>query len=146
MTDRKMKVGLLLNPKAGVGGPVGLKGSDGVYGDAIRLGGQSKVAERAKSCIERIAHDGIEWFTVPGEMGGDIFEQLGIPCYLAGGPIDPDTSAENTRHCVPLLCEQGIDLLLFAFVKKPEYENTIIESGLDPSFPRRRESRKLKRS
>ena len=71
MNDRKMKVGLLLNPKAGVGGPVGLKGSDGVYGDAMLLGGQSKVADRAKVCLERIDHDGIEWFTVPGEMGGD---------------------------------------------------------------------------
>ena len=109
-----MKVGLLFNPKAGVGGPVGLKGSDGVYGDAIQLGGQSKVAGRAASCLERIAHDEIEWFTVPGVMGGDILEQLGIPSHLLGGPIDPDTSAEDTRHCVRLICEQGIDLLLFA--------------------------------
>ena len=114
MTARKMKIGLLLNPKAGVGGPVGLKGSDGVYGDAIRLGGKSRVAERVKSCLERMDQNGIEWFTVPGGMGGDIFEQLGIPCHLVGGPIDADTSAEDTRHGVSLLCEQGLDLLLFA--------------------------------
>lgn len=114
MTARKMKVGLLLNPRAGVGGPVGLKGSDDVYDDAIRLGGQSKVADRVKSCIERIAHDGIEWFTVAGEMGADSLEQLGITFHQVGGPIDADTSAEDTRRGVPLLCEQGIDLLLFA--------------------------------
>ena len=66
-----MKVGLLLNPKAGVGGPVGLKGSDGVYSEAMLLGGQSKVTDRAEACLEQIVHDGIEWFTVPGEMGGE---------------------------------------------------------------------------
>ncbi|HAT26662.1 MAG TPA: ATP-NAD kinase, partial [Gammaproteobacteria bacterium] len=114
MTDRKMKVGLLLNPKAGVGGPVGLKGSDGVYGDAMLLGGQSKVADRAEACLERIAHDGIEWFTVPGEMGGDSLGHLGITCHLVGGLIAADTSAEDTRQGVRLLCEQGVDLLLFA--------------------------------
>ncbi len=114
MPGRKMKVGLLLNPKSGVGGPVGLKGSDGVYGDALRLGGQSKVANRVKACIERIAHDGIEWFTVQGEMGGVTLQQLGITFHLIGASIDPDTSADDTRQCVPLLCEQGIDLLLFA--------------------------------
>ena len=114
MTDRKMKVGLLLNPKAGVGGPVGLKGSDGVYGEAMLLGGQSKVASRAEACLERLAHDGIEWFTVPGEMGGDSLGHLGITCQLVGGLIATDTSAEDTRHGVRLLCEQGVDLLLFA--------------------------------
>ncbi len=114
MTDRKMKVGLLLNPKAGVGGPVGLKGSDGVYGEAMLLGGQSKVADRAEACLERIVHDGIEWFTVPGEMGGDSLGHLGITCHLVGGLIAADTSAEDTRQGVRLLCEQGVDLLLFA--------------------------------
>ena len=114
MTDRKMKVGLLLNPKAGVGGPVGLKGSDGVYGEAMLLGGQSKVADRVEACLERIAHDGIEWFTVPGEMGGDSLGRLGITCRLVGGLIGADTSAEDTRQGVRSLCEQGVDLLLFA--------------------------------
>ena len=60
MTDRKIKVGLVLNPKAGVGGPVGLKGSDGVYDDAMSLGGESKVADRVAACLQRIEHDGIE--------------------------------------------------------------------------------------
>ena len=114
MTKRKIKIGLLLNPKAGVGGPVGLKGSDGVYGDAMLLGGQSKVADRTVACLERMTHDGIEWFTVPGEMGGDSLAHLGITCHLVGGLIAADTSAEDTRHGVRLLCEQGVDLLLFA--------------------------------
>tara|TARA_B110000285_G_scaffold91539_1_gene104861 strand:+ start:5535 stop:6665 length:1131 start_codon:yes stop_codon:yes gene_type:complete len=114
MTKRKIKIGLLLNPKAGVGGPVGLKGSDGVYGDAMLLGGQSKVADRTVACLERMTHDGIEWFTVPGEMGGDSLAHLGITCHLVGGLIAADTSAEDTRRGVRLLCEQGVDLLLFA--------------------------------
>jgi predicted polyphosphate/ATP-dependent NAD kinase len=114
MTDRKIKVGLVLNPKAGVGGPVGLKGSDGVYGDAMSLGGESKVADRVAACLERIAHDGIEWFTVPGEMGGDSLGHLGITCHLVDWGNIANTSAEDTRHVVRLLCEQGVDLLLFA--------------------------------
>ena len=120
MTDRKIKVGLVLNPKAGVGGPVGLKGSDGVYDDAMSLGGVSKVADRVAACLERIAHDGIEWFTVPGEMGGDSLGHLGITFHLvdlgntANTANTANTSAEDTRHVVRLLCEQGVDLLLFA--------------------------------
>jgi predicted polyphosphate/ATP-dependent NAD kinase len=117
MTDRKIKVGLVLNPKAGVGGPVGLKGSDGVYDDAMSLGGESKVADRVAACLQRIEHDGIEWFTVPGEMGGDSLGHLGITFHLVdlGNTANTaNTSAEDTRHVVRLLCEQGVDLLLFA--------------------------------
>jgi len=36
VAETKLKVGLLLNPMAGIGGPVGLKGSDGVFDEAIR--------------------------------------------------------------------------------------------------------------
>ena len=75
---------------------------------------KARLPTGVKSCIERIAHDGIEWFTVAGEMGADSLEQLGITFHQVGGPIDADTSAEDTRRGVPLLCEQGIDLLLFA--------------------------------
>ena len=114
MTHRKIKIGLLLNPKAGVGGPIGLKGSDGVYGDAMLLGGQSKVADRTAACLERIAHGGVEWFSVPGEMGGDSLSRMGITCHIVGDVIAADTSAEDTLHVVRLLCEQGVDLLLFA--------------------------------
>ena len=109
-----MKIGLLLNPRAGVGGPVGLKGSDGVYDEAIRLGGQSRVSERAKACVERISREGVEWFTVSGQMGADTLAELGISFQLVGGPIGANSSAEDTRHGVRKLCEQRIDLLLFA--------------------------------
>ena len=88
MTNRKLKIGLLLNPKAGIGGPVGLKGSDGVYAEAIALGGQSKVAERVKTCIERITSEKIEWFTVPGAMGSNVLADLGIPGHTVGIQID----------------------------------------------------------
>ena len=114
MTDRKMKVALLLNPKAGIGGSVGLKGSDGVYEEALLLGGKSRVLERASACIANINQEEIEWLTVPGEMGGNMLKKMGIACSLVGKEPALDTSAEDTQASVRSLCGEGPDLFLFA--------------------------------
>ena len=57
MVDRKFKIGLVVNPVAGIGGPVGLKGSDGLFEEAIALGGESKVADRVSVCLQGLPMD-----------------------------------------------------------------------------------------
>ncbi len=43
-----MRVGFIVNPIAGMGGRVGLKGTDGVVDEAIRRGAKPVSPERAK--------------------------------------------------------------------------------------------------
>ena len=52
--EKKLTIGLVLNPLAGVGGPAALKGSDGVelYKLATELGYESKVADRVSRTFE----------------------------------------------------------------------------------------------
>lgn len=109
-----LRIGLVVNPYAGIGGPVGLKGSDGVYEQAQRLGGISRVAERVGQAIEQIDHSHIHWVTVTGAMGEDILKQHAVPFEVLNLDIPAQTTAEDTRRATQYLCEAGIDLLLFA--------------------------------
>ncbi len=113
MTDRAFRIGLVVNPLAGVGGPAGLKGSDGVYEEALSRGARSQVADRVALCLNALPSVGIEWFTASGSMGGDYLEVRSIP-FQAVGETPEQTSPEDTRALVQTLCRSDIDLLLFA--------------------------------
>jgi predicted polyphosphate/ATP-dependent NAD kinase len=108
-----LKIGFLINPLAGVGGPVGLKGSDGLYEQSLALGGSSKVAERAMQCLELLVHRDIQWLTAPGVMGADVLSRLSIDHDVVGDPLPTPTSGQDTRRCVSELADAGIELLLF---------------------------------
>lgn len=110
----QLRIGLVLNPYAGIGGPVGLKGSDGVFEQALARGGRSKVAERVSQCLQGLPHERIEWLTLSGSMGAELLAALGIASQVVFAPALLPTTAEDTRVGVSKLCEQGIDLLLFA--------------------------------
>ena len=120
---RPLRIGLILNPVAGIGGMVALKGSDGVVAEAKARGGESQVAARAGVCVQKILQAGcpIEWLTMPGEMGAALLQgalrQCPGPSKLLEivGEIQPGaTHAEDTQRGCLLLEDQSIDLLLFA--------------------------------
>ena len=118
MNKPPLRVGLILNPIAGIGGPVALKGSDGVVAQARARGSESQVAGRAGACIRRIlsALDDVEavnWVTMPGEMGADVLYAEGAACTVLGEIEAGNTTADDTRRGVVLLDACGIDLLLF---------------------------------
>ena len=48
-----MKIGFLINPIAGMGGSVGLKGTDNLYEDALKLGAKPVSPSRAREFIMR---------------------------------------------------------------------------------------------
>ncbi len=70
--DMTTRVGLIVNPIAGIGGRVGLKGSDGleVQQRARELGAVLASLERAVQALKRLAsfQDKIELVTFPSKM------------------------------------------------------------------------------
>ncbi|MDD1723267.1 MAG: ATP-NAD kinase, partial [Methanothrix sp.] len=73
MTAAKVaKIGFLINPIAGMGGRVGLKGTDGLAaGQALAKGAAPQSEERAGVCLHSLPGqlDNIQFLTVGGEMG-----------------------------------------------------------------------------
>jgi predicted polyphosphate/ATP-dependent NAD kinase len=128
MTDR-LHLGLIINPLAGLGGSLALKGSDG---QEMRERIQSLGPEqrnRARDRVERAFvplrdHLGdLQVTTWTEAMGANLMSALGIsaavPAAAAAGGERPsdllfDTAAEDTRSAALALKAAGIDLLIFA--------------------------------
>ncbi|MCD6397437.1 MAG: NAD(+)/NADH kinase, partial [Spirochaetaceae bacterium] len=108
------KIGLIVNPVAGMGGSVGLKGTDGTaYKKALKLGAQPVTPARTKDFFNHIRRkDEIDLFTAPGKMGEDHIRNLGISSKVSGRKAE-ETSSEDTRTIAVEMLEQGIELLIF---------------------------------
>lgn len=116
MSDTHWRVGLVVNPIAGIGGRAGLKGSDGDRAAlAAKLGVSSQVPGRVTLALEELARipDAMTWFCAAGAMGADVLQAAGIEATTvhATGAV---TTADDTRNAVKQMLKAGIDLLLFA--------------------------------
>ncbi len=112
------KLGLIINPIAGMGGRVGLKGTDGpeVLARAIQLGAVPRAQERVREALNQIAsmHDKLRILTFPGAMGEFAVRSSGMAPNLLSSKISELTSAEDTQRAAALMRQEGVDLLLFA--------------------------------
>ena len=116
--SRPPRLGLLVNPIAGMGGRVALKGTDGpeVLAQALRRGARPVAPERARHALEAIARAdaSIGLLAAPGVMGEDLAAQAGLTA-RATGPAHPgQTTADDTRVAAREMLEAGVELLLFA--------------------------------
>lgn len=114
-------IGLIINPLAGVGGPAGFKGSDGVAEQAIALGIVPKAAQRTRVALEGLLalRDRLQFVTYPGAMGADLLDEMGFAYRLPEGvereqQSDAQTTADDTRKAVELLQNSNVALILFA--------------------------------
>lgn len=115
------RIGLIVNPVAGLGGSVGLKGSDGaeVVARARQLGAEPRAMARAATALERLAaawsptQPHPELVCGPGDMGQSAAAMAGWPAAVAG-TAEAVTSAADTRRLARDMAEHGADLLLFA--------------------------------
>ncbi len=114
------KLGLIVNPIAGMGGRVGLKGTDGeiVYRQALALGAQPRAHFRAVEALKVIT-DAIPEVTLIAcakSMGEEAARECGILPILIDGALSHDcrTSAEDTRRAALEMRHAGVDILLFA--------------------------------
>ena len=116
-----VRIGILANPDAGLGGRLGLKGSDGQAELARSRGAEDRSGPRLESMLghfSRIHRDEstqIEWITSKGRMGTewipDEFE-IGTISVIHQSP--GKTSASDTLDAVADLLEHGVDLLVYS--------------------------------
>lgn len=110
------KLGLIINPVAGLGGSVGLKGSDGLVEEALARGAVPQSERRAEVAMQELLgmKDSITVYTGSGSMGEKVAKDLGYHCVVMESAQAESTSAEDTRALSLWLQEQGMDLILFA--------------------------------
>jgi len=110
------RLGLIVNPLAGLGGSVGLKGSDGKADEALKLGATPKSNQRTQTALEVVAplRDRIQVVTCPGDMGEDLVKSMGFSHSVLPMSASTPSSAEDTRTAATMIRDSGVDLLLFA--------------------------------
>ena len=116
-----VRLGLLVNPDAGLGGRLGLKGSDGQAELARSKGAEDRSGPRMRLMLEyfsklrRSGFEGIEWVSSEGRMGTDwLPEGATIGSVRTTHSSSGSTSADDTAAAVGELLKEGIDLLVYA--------------------------------
>jgi len=101
-----------------MGGPVGLKGTDGadILAQAQKLGAIPHARERTIETLKQLLplKEQFELLTCPQSMGQDAAAKCGFTPKLIGLPIADVTTANDTQNAAKILRDAGIDLLLFA--------------------------------
>jgi len=112
-----MKLGFIVNPIAGMGGKVGLKGTDGVLKEAIAKGAKPIAPERAVEFLQRLEAKKedreVEVTTCSDIMGEKEAKTAGFPVKILRMRIGKETSAEDTKAAVNLLAAAKVDLIVF---------------------------------
>jgi len=119
------RLGLIINPIAGLGGRVGLKGSDGleIQRQALALGAQPQSHLRAALALEalRPLREAFELVTPPGGMGENVAHLCGFEPLLYPSPSGRGvrgeggmTTADDTIRAGQEMLHLPVDLLLFA--------------------------------
>ncbi len=110
------KIGFLINPIAGMGGAVGLKGTDGrkTPREAIRKGAKPVSREKGLRYLEELQRvdNRVEFLIAPGSMGENIADQLKLGHDLIGR-IGGTTTSEDTIKIARLMRRKKVDLIVF---------------------------------
>jgi predicted polyphosphate/ATP-dependent NAD kinase len=107
------KIGLIVNPIAGMGGSVGLKGTDGkIYKRAIELGAKPTTPERIENTLALVNRKDLYFITAPSKMGEDYIKKFNFK-YEVVSKIEEETNANDTKRIIREMLEKGIDLLIF---------------------------------
>ncbi|GAA67872.1 ATP-NAD kinase family protein [Pseudoalteromonas sp. BSi20429] len=111
------KLGLIVNPVAGLGGTVALKGSDGAHtaAKAIELGAEPKANSRTKAALEVLLpyKERLTIYTVNGDMGEQTAKALGFNVEVIYNTA-AITTPDDTEQAAKVLRDLGVDLVLFA--------------------------------
>ena len=109
-----MKIGFIINPISGMGGRVGLKGTDNLAELAAKLGGEPVSLIRAEQALHSIEekHD-MFFLTCSGKMGESVLKKTRFKFEVIYDAPEK-TSAEDTKKAALKILDSGCDLLLFS--------------------------------
>ena len=109
-------VGFIVNPIAGMGGAVGLKGTDGkeTLSKALSLGAKPVAPARAEAFLSELQpiFPDLRVIVGAGCMGEDEANTCGL-AYTVIGERKGETESEDTRRTAKMMADEGIDLLVF---------------------------------
>lgn len=119
-----IKVGVLLNPYAGVGGQLALKGSDSL-GFELREQIQAQLEQGLSYAQQRLFEvlkllqlrhfsARFEFITAPAQLGENVLRALNIPCRTLNVSVAKHTTADDSVRLAKALVVEGVDLVLFA--------------------------------
>ncbi len=112
-----MQLGFIVNPIAGMGGRVGLKGTDNVLKEAIARGGKPIAPERATEFLQKLKENmtgkPMKILTCPGIMGEEEGKAASLPVQVLHMEIGEKTTAEDTKTAVKLMVKTRVDLIIF---------------------------------
>ncbi len=109
------RIGFLVNPIAGMGGRVGLKGTDGeeILNEALRKGAVPVSNLRALEAFEDLSRVDFEVLTCGGDMGESVLKESGFSGYRVVFSPSKSTSAQDTVDACSVFLENGVGLVLF---------------------------------
>ncbi len=116
-----MKLGFVVNPLAGIGGAVGLKGSNGreIVELALSRGARPQAEARATLAMQKVSIqktatlNDFSIVTAAGAMGENVLRALDLPCEViyTGGE---QSTAEDTKNVISLFVDEKVDFIVFA--------------------------------
>jgi predicted polyphosphate/ATP-dependent NAD kinase len=112
------RVGFLVNPIAGMGGRVGLKGTDGVVEEALAMGAEPVAPQRAVAALrafrEHPVSNEVRWLTCGPPMGEEELRTASLQeAYEVLYNPPETTKAEDTKRAVKAFVEDGAEIIFF---------------------------------
>jgi predicted polyphosphate/ATP-dependent NAD kinase len=112
------RIGFVINPVAGMGGRVGLMGTDGAerLRQAIQLGARPTSTARADVALSELAAlaPGCTIVTAPGALGAELATERGFACEIVEVALGPGLTAQHTMAAAVAIARREVELLLFA--------------------------------
>ncbi|MCL2684851.1 MAG: ATP-NAD kinase family protein [Candidatus Bathyarchaeota archaeon] len=109
-------LGFIINPIAGMGGTVGLKGTDGqqTLKQALALGAAPIATKRAQTFLTELlsARPHLKLIVGAANMGETEAKKLGYT-YKVIGETKPKTTPKDTQSIAKAVAEAGVDLLVY---------------------------------
>lgn len=114
-THGSIRVGLLVNPVAGLGARVALHGSDGdvLQAEARRRGGEPRARQRAHVFLSELTDlkERFNWYSWGG-LGAECLDVLQMR-HTCLGKVENASTATDTQTCVQRYVNEGLDLIIF---------------------------------
>jgi predicted polyphosphate/ATP-dependent NAD kinase len=115
--SKSLQLGFLVNPIAGMGGKVGLKGTDNVAKEAAKMGATPIASTRAKEFLESLRNESykaaLSVVTCPYPMGENEVKDARFSAEVLPLDLANETSAEDTKKAVRIMASRKVDLIVF---------------------------------